>query len=59
MAATREVLSRIQRGKRLVSDDRLARLSPQEKKVLELIANGLTNRAIAGRLALSEKTVKN
>jgi DNA-binding NarL/FixJ family response regulator len=34
-------------------------LSPQEKRVLELIAKGLTNREIGRQLYLAEKTVKN
>ncbi|GAB7035710.1 response regulator transcription factor [Streptomyces sp. NPDC021749] len=37
----------------------LARLSPREREVLDLIAEGMTNRQIADRLFLSEKTVKN
>ena len=37
----------------------IARLSPQERQVLVLIADGLTNRQIAERLYLAEKTVKN
>lgn len=32
-------------------------LSPREREVIRLLASGLTNRAIAGRLFLSEKTV--
>jgi two-component system, NarL family, response regulator DevR len=40
-------------------DERLARLSRQERTILELIADGLTNRNIAQRLNLAEKTVKN
>jgi two-component system response regulator DevR len=40
-------------------DERLARLSAQERTILELIADGLTNRQIADKLNLAEKTVKN
>jgi two-component system, NarL family, response regulator DevR len=40
-------------------DQRLARLSEQERKVLLLIAEGLTNRQIGDKLFLAEKTVKN
>ena len=39
--------------------DRLAGLSARERKVLELIGEGLTNRQIGERLLVSEKTVKN
>jgi DNA-binding NarL/FixJ family response regulator len=41
------------------SDPQYDLLSPQERRVLELIAAGLTNRQIAERLFLAEKTVKN
>ena len=37
----------------------LAKLSPQENRVLALIAEGLTNKEVGARLNLSEKTVKN
>ncbi len=40
-------------------DERLARLTPQERRILMLIADGLTNRQIAGDVHLAEKTVKN
>jgi len=39
--------------------DPLASLTPQERGVLELIGEGLTNREIGERLCLAEKTVKN
>jgi two-component system response regulator DevR len=39
--------------------DPTAELTPQEHAVLELIGEGLTNRAIGERLHLAEKTVKN
>lgn len=35
------------------------RLSEQEERILELIAAGLTNRQIAGRLGIADQTVKN
>jgi DNA-binding NarL/FixJ family response regulator len=41
------------------ADDVFAVLTPQEDRILEFIADGLTNREIADRLHLSEKTVKN
>ncbi len=40
-------------------DDELATLSDQERKILDLIAEGLTNRQIGERMFLAEKTVKN
>ena len=39
--------------------DRLAGLTARERKVLELIGDGLTNRQIGERLSVSVKTVKN
>jgi DNA-binding NarL/FixJ family response regulator len=39
--------------------DPVAALSDQEKRVLDLIGEGLTNRQIAERMFLAEKTVKN
>lgn len=41
------------------TDPRLDRLSPQEQRILDQIAHGLTNRQIADQLSLAEKTVKN
>ena len=40
-------------------DARLARLTGQERRILMLIADGLTNRQIAAEIHLAEKTVKN
>ncbi len=39
--------------------DPLASLSPQERRILELIGEGLTNRQIGEQMFLAEKTVKN
>ena len=39
--------------------DELAALTEQERRILDLIADGLTNRQIGERLFLAEKTVKN
>lgn len=54
---TDRVLRRIREGKQ--EDARLASLNAQERKILVLIAEGLTNRQIGERLFLAEKTVKN
>lgn len=40
-------------------EERLAELNERERQLLELVAEGLTNRQIGDRLHLSEKTVKN
>ncbi len=37
----------------------IERLSPQERRLFPLVAEGMTNREIAGVLGLSEKTIKN
>ncbi|MGX7829517.1 response regulator [Actinokineospora sp. 24-640] len=54
---TATVLDRLRAGR--VEDPRYATLSPQERKILDLIAEGMTNRQIATQLYLAEKTVKN
>jgi two-component system, NarL family, response regulator DevR len=40
-------------------DPRLRSLSPQERRILDHIASGMTNRQIGGAMSLAEKTVKN
>lgn len=55
--AAQRIMSRLR--ERASDTSPLAALSAQEKRVLDLIGEGLTNREIAGRMFLSEKTVKN
>ena len=56
-AVTQQVLDRLREGPK--QDTALEGLTEQERKVLELIGEGLTNRAIGERMFLAEKTVKN
>ncbi len=56
-SATARVIERLQRG--VEEDERLRDLTGQERKILSLLADGLTNRQIASELFLAEKTVKN
>jgi two-component system, NarL family, response regulator DevR len=60
---TRRVLRSVQRrgpvGSGRVPGARLERLGPQERRVLELVAMGHSNKQIAARLDLSEGTVRN
>jgi DNA-binding NarL/FixJ family response regulator len=56
-AITARVLERIRHG---VEEPReLKLLTDQERRILECVAEGLTNREIAGKMFLAEKTVKN
>ena len=55
---TRSVLERLRKGKTL-RDEKLARLSAQEERILTLISQGKTNGEIGKELKLAEKTVKN
>lgn len=57
-AVTSRVLDRL-RAPAIAEPDPLESLTPQERQILTLIAEGLTNRQIGARLILSEKTVKN
>lgn len=54
---TQCVLERLRNGDK--EDPRIAGLSDQEKRILELIGEGLTNRQIGAEMHLAEKTVKN
>jgi DNA-binding NarL/FixJ family response regulator len=56
-ALTAQVLERLRNPK--PAQDPLADLSAQERRVLALIAEGLTNRQIAAEMFLAEKTIKN
>jgi two-component system response regulator DevR len=58
-SVTSAVLDRLRRGKHLMKDEKLARLSPQEERILTLVADGRTNKEIGDELRLAEKTVKN
>jgi len=57
-AVTQQVLDRV-RSTGTKKDDELALLSEQEQKILDLIAEGMTNKEIAQEVYLSDKTVKN
>jgi len=54
-----KVLERVRSGKPWNKDTKLATLSATEERVLDLVAEGLTNRQIAEQIHLPEKTVKN
>ncbi|MDA8047747.1 MAG: response regulator transcription factor [Actinomycetota bacterium] len=55
-AVTARVLDRLRHPP---ATDPLAELTPQERRILQLISDGKTNRQIAGEMYLAEKTVKN
>lgn len=58
-AVTQRVLERIRKGPAEDEPGELASLTPQERRILELIAQGMTNRQIGEEMFLAEKTVKN
>jgi FixJ family two-component response regulator len=63
IAAVREAISRdaARRARRCQQQElsgRLARLTPRERQVLDLLANGMLNKQIAAELGASEKTIK-
>jgi two-component system, NarL family, response regulator DevR len=57
-SVTQRVLERIRSGGSSEPAE-LQSLTPQERRILELITKGMTNRQIGGELFLAEKTVKN
>lgn len=58
-ASAASVIEQVRRGNVLSPEDRVAQqLNERELQILDLIAEGLTNREIGQRLYLSEKTVK-
>lgn len=56
-AATARVMERLRQGNQ--THDELSMLSEQERRILELIGEGMTNRQIGDELHLAEKTIKN
>ncbi|MGO8860206.1 MAG: response regulator transcription factor [Acidimicrobiales bacterium] len=54
---SKEIFDRLHKNQ--ATEARLSSLSPQERKVLDLIALGRSNRQIAAEIFLAEKTVKN
>jgi DNA-binding NarL/FixJ family response regulator len=58
-AVTEKVLERVRRVATGSASDELADLTSQERKILLLVAEGKTNKEIAGEIYLSDKTVKN
>ncbi len=56
-AVIAQVMTQVREG--TPTDSRLAALTEREREVLDLIADGMTNRQIGERLFLAEKTVKN
>ena len=54
---TARVLERLRTG--IVGDEKLEGLTDQERRILEFLSEGMTNREIADQMFLAEKTVKN
>jgi DNA-binding NarL/FixJ family response regulator len=56
---TNALLDRIRRSRDALKDEKLARLTPHEERILTLVTEGRTNAEIAQALHLAEKTIKN
>lgn len=61
LQAVRDAASGREHGQHIAvqEDEAVARLTPMEKRVLDLVGQGLANREIADELGIAEKTVKN
>jgi DNA-binding NarL/FixJ family response regulator len=58
-AVTQQVFQRVRENARRAEDETFASLTDQEINILALITEGLTNKEIATKVFLSEKTVRN
>lgn len=54
-----QVLNLVKHRGEMTAAGKLSLLSPQERRVVAYLADGLTNKEIGDRLGLTEKTVKN
>jgi len=61
LQAVRDAASGREHGQHISvhEDDVISRLTPMERRVLEQVGQGLSNREIADALGIAEKTVKN
>ncbi len=61
LQAVRDAASGREHGQHIAvqEDEAVARLTPMERRVLDLVGQGLANREIADELGIAEKTVKN
>ena len=58
-AVAGRMMERMRQHAQAPRDERIESLTAQQRRILELIGDGLTNREIGDRLFLSEKTIKN
>jgi DNA-binding NarL/FixJ family response regulator len=54
-----QILNLVKHRGEMTAAGRLGQLSPQERRVVAFLADGLTNKEIGDRLGLTEKTIKN